>query len=340
MLIQKTVQDLIARIFDIQNEQDFNETALALFRLHLKHNPVYRQFVHYLRPNLKAEEVRHFSRIPFMPIDFFKTQKVLLEGFPEQDYFMSSGTTSQGAVQSRHYIVDKTHYEQCFLRTFRLFWGEPQDYVFLALLPNYLEQPHSSLICMMKKLIELSRERHPESDFYLYNTEELAKTLKVLETKGVKTMLFGVSFALLDMAENFPMPLRHTLVLETGGMKGRRKEMIKEDLHRILRSAFDVPAIHSEYGMCELLSQAYSTGTEGRFVCPPWMRILTRKSNDPLTPEQTQVTGGINVIDLGNIHSCPFIATQDLGKVYKDGSFEVLGRFDNSDVRGCNLMVE
>lgn len=340
MLIQKTVQSLVPRIFKIQSEQDFNGLALALFRLHLEHNPVYRRFVHYLRPDLNPEEITHYSRIPFLPIDFFKTQKVFLDGFEARDYFMSSGTVSQGAVQSRHYIADKGLYEQCFLKAFRLFWGDPQDYVFLALLPNYLEQPHSSLIAMMGKLIELSRAQHPESGFYLYDTRELAEKLKVLEAQGTKTMLFGVSFALLDLAENFPMPLQHTLVLETGGMKGRRKEMVKEELHRILRDAFQVSAIHSEYGMCELFSQAYSTGKDGRFRCPPWMKIIIRNSQDPLSLEKEGRTGGINVIDLGNIHSCPFIATQDLGKYHADGSFEVLGRFDNSDIRGCNLMVE
>lgn len=340
MLIQKTVQSLVPHIFNIKSEQDFNGLALTLFRLHLEHNPVYSRFVHYLKPGLKPEEITHYSRIPFLPIDFFKTQKVLLEGFEAHDYFMSSGTTSQGAVQSRHYIADKGLYEQCFLNAFRLFWGDPQDYVFLALLPNYLEQPHSSLIAMMRKLIELSRVQHPESGFYLYDTKELAEKLKGLEARGTQTMLFGVSFALLDLAENFPMPLRHTLVLETGGMKGRRKEMVKEELHRILRDAFKVPAVHSEYGMCELFSQAYSTGKDGRFLCPPWMKIIIRNSQDPLSLEQAGRTGGINVIDLGNIFSCPFIATQDLGKYHADGSFEVLGRFDNSDIRGCNLMVE
>ncbi|MCM1040885.1 MAG: acyltransferase [Bacteroides sp.] len=340
MLLQKTVQTLVPRIFDIRSEKEFNDLTLQVFRLHWEHNPVYHRFVHYLKPSLKPEDITHFSQIPFLPIDFFKTQKILLDGLTEQDYFMSSGTTSQGAVQSRHYIADKNIYGQCFLNAFRLFWGEPQDYVFLALLPNYLEQPHSSLICMMKKLIELSQTRHPESGFYLYNTRELAQTLRKLEAQGTKTMLFGVSFALLDLAENFPMPLRHTLVLETGGMKGRRREMVKEELHQILKNAFQVPAIHSEYGMCELFSQAYSTGKDGRFLCPPWMKILIRNSQDPLSPEKDEKTGGINVIDLGNICSCPFIATQDLGKNHADGSFEVLGRFDNSDIRGCNLMVE
>lgn len=340
MLVQKTVQTLIPRIFKIRSETEFNSLALEIFRLHLMHNSVYRQFVHYLKPDLKPEDIGHFSRIPFLPIDFFKTHQILLDGYTGKDYFMSSGTTSQGAVQSRHYIADEGLYEQCFLNAFRLFWGEPQEYVFLALLPNYLEQPHSSLIYMMRRLIELSKAKHPESGFYLYDMQELAQKLTELECKGTKTMLFGVSFALLDLAENFPMPLKHTLILETGGMKGRRREMVKEELHQVLRTAFQVPAIYSEYGMCELFSQAYATGKNARFFCPPWMKTVIRNSQDPLSLEKGGRTGGINVIDLGNICSCPFIATQDLGKLHPDGSFEVSGRFDNSDIRGCNLMVE
>lgn len=340
MLSKKILLPLVSRLFSVKTEEAFNTLALEVFQLHLTHNPVYADFVHHLHPNLKGEDLRDYHQIPFLPIDFFKTQKILLEGLTEEDYFMSSGTTSQGAVQSRHYIANKGLYEQCFLNSFRLFFGEPEEYVFLALLPNYLEQPHSSLVCMMQKLIEMSKKRHPESGFYLYNLPDLAKTLQSLEQQGTKTLLFGVSFALLDLAEQFPMPLQHTMVLETGGMKGRRKEMIKVELHQRLREAFQVPAILSEYGMCELFSQAYSTQKDERFFCPPWMKILIRNSQDPLQIEGLGKSGGINVIDLGNLYSCPFIATQDLGKLHEDGSFEVSGRFDYSDVRGCNLMVE
>lgn len=339
MLTKEAVASLIPQIFSLRSHDDFNRLALTLFRLHFEHNPVYGSFVRYLYPTLTPQDIRHYTQIPFLPIDFFKTQTVLLNGCEADDFFMSSGTVSQGAVQSRHYIVDASLYEQCFLKAFELFWGKPEDYVFLALLPNYSEQPHSSLIRMMEKLIALSRSRHPESDFYLYNHEKLAAQLHSLEERGVKTMLFGVSFALLDLAEKHPMKLAHTVVLETGGMKGRRKEIVKEALHHILRKAFSVPAIYSEYGMCELFSQAYANGTDARFGCPPWMKILIRKSNDPLQNEKEGVAGGINVLDLGNLYTCPFIATQDLGKVFSDGRFEVLGRFDNSDIRGCNLMI-
>ena len=339
MLTKKAVESLVPQIFSIRTDADFTRLALTLFRLHFVHNPVYGSFCRYLYPSLKPESLQHYTQIPFLPIDFFKTQTVLLEGFDTEDFFMSSGTVSQGAVQSRHYIVDAVLYEKCFLKSFELFWGKPEDFVFLALLPNYAEQPHSSLIRMMEKLIGLSRKKHPESGFYLYDYPRLAEQMQSLEARGVRTMLFGGSFALLDLAERFPMPLKHTVVLETGGMKGRRREMVKEELHAILRTAFSLPAVYSEYGMCELFSQAYITDSGTRFKCPPWMKILIRRSNDPLQAEKEGLAGGINVIDSGNIYSCPFIATQDLGKVFPDGSFEVLGRFDNSDIRGCNLMI-
>lgn len=338
MLAQPQLEKLKKRIFEIQSEKEFNDLALDIFQLQWNHNPVYSRFVQCLKPGFKAGNVTHYQQIPFIPIDFFKTQEIVVEGYPVQEYFMSSGTTSQGAIQSRHYLCDLSLYEQCFSQAFRHFWGEPSDYVFLALLPNYLEQPHSSLIHMMKGLIAQSGQ--PESGFYLYDQDGLAARLQELESRGKKTMLWGVSYALLDLAESRPMPLKHTVILETGGMKGRRKEMLKEELHQVLCQAFHLDAIHSEYGMCELLSQAYSVGDGLRFQCPPWMKILIRQSQDPLCWEEEGRSGGINVIDLGNMLSCPFIATQDLGKLYPDGSFAVLGRFDNSDIRGCNLMVD
>ncbi len=338
MLTKPVIEKLKSRIFTIESEKDFNDLALDIFRFQWEHNPVYARFVGYLHKGFRPDSISHYRQIPFIPIDLFKTQKISVEGLPVQDYFMSSGTTSQGAVQSRHFLCDISLYEQCFSKAFRYFWGEPSDYVFLALLPNYLEQPHSSLIYMMKGLIAQSGQT--ESGFYLYDREKLAGKLQDLESQGRKTMLFGVSYALLDMAENCPMPLRHTVILETGGMKGRRKEMPKEELHQILCAAFQIEAVHSEYGMCELLSQAYSIGDGMRFQCPPWMKILIRQSQDPLRWEEEGRSGGINVIDLGNMLSCPFIATQDLGRLYPDGSFSVLGRFDNSDIRGCNLMVD
>lgn len=338
MLTRAELDNLSSRIFTLENPEEFNRLAVRLFRLHFEQNPVYRQFVRYLKPRLSPEDIVRFEQIPFLPIELFKTHRILLDGIREEDYFMSSGTASQGAVQSRHYLASLELYRQCFTRAFTERWGDPQQYVFLALLPHYLEQKHSSLVYMMRELIRLSRQS--ESGFYLYDTERLARQLRKLETAGRKTILFGVSYALLDLAEQYPMPLKHTLVFETGGMKGRRKEMLKEELHGILEKAFGIRSVYSEYGMCELLSQAYSVGEGYRFVCPPWMRVLIRKSNNPLQWEENGRSGGINVVDLGNIFSCPFIETQDLGRLYPDGSFEVLGRFDNSDIRGCNLMVE
>ncbi len=338
MLTKPATEAFKQAIFSIRTEEDFNRLAIDIFRFQMEHAPVYARFVQLLHPGFSVQDVSDYRQIPFIPIDFFKSQKIVAEGLPVQDYFMSSGTTSQGAVQSRHYLCDTDLYAQCYTRAFRIFWGDPGRYVFLALLPNYLEQPHSSLICMMKGLI--SQSTHPESGFYLYDKQMLAEKLRELEARQQKTMLFGVSYALLDLAEACPMPLRHTIVLETGGMKGRRKELPKEELHQILRAAFQLQAVHSEYGMCELLSQAYSVGDGLRFRCPPWMRILIRQSQDPLAWETEGHSGGINVIDLGNMFSCPFIATQDLGRSYPDGSFSVIGRFDNSDIRGCNLMVD
>lgn len=338
MLTRAELDRLSSRIFTLSDPEEFNLMAIRLFRIHFEQNPVYREFVHYLRPGLSPDSIVRLEQVPFLPIELFKRHKIILEGIREEDCFMSSGTASQGAVQSRHYIASLDLYRQCFTRAFTERWGDPQQYVFLALLPNYLEQKHSSLVCMMQELIRLSRQS--ESGFYLYDKEKLARNLQELETAGRKTILFGVSYALLDLAEKYPIRLKHTLVFETGGMKGRRKEMPKEELHTILEKAFGVETVYSEYGMCELFSQAYSTGKGYRFTCPPWMRVLIRKSNNPLQWEENGKSGGINVVDLGNIFSCPFIETQDLGRLYPDGSFEVLGRFDNSDIRGCNLMVE
>lgn len=338
MLTRPQTEELKRRIFSIRNEEDFNSLALEIFRLHMACDTVYSRFVRLLHPGLEVESLEHYRQIPFLPIEFFKTRKIVLPGFPVLDWFQSSGTTSQGAVQSRHYLCDLSLYEHCFNAAFRLFWGEPADYAFLALLPNYMEQPHSSLIYMMKGLMAQSRQAG--SGFYLHEPDKIAGLLRQWEGKNQKTMLFGTGYALLDLAESCPMPLEHTIVLETGGMKGRRREMPKEELHQILREAFGLEAVHSEYGMCELLSQAYTVGDGLRFRCPPWMKILIRQSQDPLRWEEEGRSGGINVIDLGNLFSCPFIATQDLGRILPDGCFEVLGRFDYSDIRGCNLMIE
>lgn len=251
-----------------------------------------------------------------------------------QIIFTSSGTT--GAKTSQHVVTDISLYEKSFLKAFEHFYGPVSHYCILALLPAYLEREGSSLVYMVDSLI--TKSRHSNSGFYLNNLDDLKKQLMLLQKKGQKTLLIGVSFALLDLAETMRFPLKNTIVMETGGMKGRRREMIRSELHQILKNAFGVEQIHSEYGMTELLSQGYSKG-HGIFNCPPWMKVLIRDTEDPLSIQKSGKNGGINIIDLANLNSCPFIATQDLGKVHPNGSFEVLGRFDHSDIRGCNLMV-
>lgn len=321
-----------ASIFNTASPGEFKERALELFRRQAVSVPVYREFISLL--NIRPAEVRCLEDIPFLPISFFKTHRVIAEGRKEETVFTSSGTT--GAATSRHLVADLGIYRQSFLKGFRHFYGDVRDYRILALLPGYLERQGSSLVLMADELIRHSG--HVESGFFLHDQERLRDVLLDLEERQLPALLIGVSHALLDFAEKHPLRLRHTLVMETGGMKGRRKEMVREELHGILREGLGVDAIHSEYGMTELLSQAYSRG-EGRFFTPPWMGILLRELNDPFSTVPEGRTGGINIIDLANIHSCSFIATDDLGKKHPDGSFEVLGRFDNSDLRGCNLLV-
>ncbi|MBN4062396.1 acyltransferase [Bacteroidales bacterium AH-315-I05] len=311
---------------------EFNVLALEIFHLQAKRNAVYKKYVNNL--GIDSRSINQIENIPFLPIEFFKTHEVLCKGKTAEQAFLSSGTTGQN--QSKHYVAEILLYRESFRKCFEIFYGKPNNYIILALLPSYLEQNGSSLVFMMNDLIEKSSNEH--SGFYLHNLDELAEKLKKLDDAGNKILLFGVSFALLDLAEKHQFNLRNTIVMETGGMKGRRKEPVREELHEILCSSFGVEAMHSEYGMTELLSQAYSAG-KGVFRCPPWLKILTRDVNDPFQLLENGKTGGINIIDLANIHSCSFIATQDLGKVYDDDSFEVLGRFDHSDLRGCNLMV-
>jgi len=320
------------RIFNITNADEFDTLALDVFRFQYGNNKVYQQFCDYLKKS--PQKVSLLEEIPFLPISFFKSHKVLSTQKEAKTIFTSSGTTQ--SITSKHYVPDLKLYEKSFLKAFKTFYGSPEELCILALLPSYLEREGSSLIYMVKSLIEKSE--HPESGFYLHNLEELHQKLQDLDKSGKKTLLIGVSFALLDLAEQFPVHLKNTIVLETGGMKGRRKELIREELHQILKQGLGVNKIHSEYGMTELLSQGYSKG-EGIFQTPPWMKIITRDTEDPLTIQSNGKTGGINVIDLANIYSCSFIATQDLGKTYPNGTFEVLGRFDDSDIRGCNLMV-
>ena len=319
-------------IFKITSRAEFDSLALDVFKFQFEHNKVYRSFCDLLYKH--PSDVKYTSDIPFLPIQFFKSHDVLSTVQPIEKTFSSSGTT--GSITSKHLVTDVKLYEDSYIKAFKHFYGAIEDYVVLALLPSYLEREGSSLIYMVNDLIDKSKQT--ESGFYLNNIEELAHTLKALETKKQKTLLIGVSFALLDLVEQFQLNLNHTTIMETGGMKGRRKEIIRQELHQILQTGFGVKQIHSEYGMTELLSQAYSKGN-GIFECPPWMKILTRDTEDALTIQRPNKTGGINVIDLANINSCSFIATQDLGKVYDNGHFEIIGRFDNSDIRGCNLMA-
>lgn len=319
-------------IFKISNSSEFEVAALDIFKYQFKNNTVYRSFCDLLYKH--PSDIKRIEEIPFLPIQFFKSHHIVSDNNTIETVFSSSGTT--GSVTSKHSVTDLSLYENSYNLGFQHFYGDIKNYVVLALLPNYLERKGSSLVYMANDLIKQSA--HEESGFYLNNLQELAQTLKILEAKNQKVLLIGVSFALLDLIEQFQFNLKNTIVMETGGMKGRRKEIIRNELHTILKKGFSVDSIHSEYGMTELLSQAYSKG-KGIFNCPPWMKILTRDTEDALTLQATNKTGGINVIDLVNINSCSFIATQDLGKVYDDNSFEIIGRFDNSDIRGCNLMA-
>lgn len=319
-------------IFTISSQKQFEKIALKVFRFQYENNVVYRTFCDHLKT--EPQKVKSLTQIPFLPIQFFKSHAVVSNSDPAQVTFTSSGTT--GMITSKHIVTDVSLYEESYRKGFSQFYGNIEDYAVLALLPSYLEREGSSLIYMVEDLIKLSN--HPESGFYLHNHEELTQKLIELDQSGQNTILIGVTYALLDLIEKNSFKLQNTIIMETGGMKGKRKEMIREELHKELCDGFGVSAIHSEYGMTELLSQAYSLG-EGIFECPSWIQILVRDTEDALTYVKEGKTGGINVIDLANINSCSFIATQDLGKKYPNNSFEVLGRFDNSDIRGCNLMV-
>ena len=320
------------QVFSISSNEQFNTAALQIFQYQAQHCGVYRKFISGL--NINPLNVKSVQQIPFLPIEFFKAHKVISTNDAVQVTFTSSGTT--GITTSSHYVTDVSWYEDSFRKAFQLFYGDIKSYTILALLPSYLEREGSSLIYMADDLIKQSN--NPDSGFFLYNHNELANQLKKQQQANKPTLLIGVTFALLDFIEAHQINFAELIVMETGGMKGRRNEMIREELHNSLCKGFGVNAIHSEYGMTELLSQAYSKGN-GIFNCPPWMRIITRDTNDPMSIITDNKAGGINVIDLANINSCSFIATQDLGKVYADGSFEVLGRFDNADIRGCNLLI-
>jgi hypothetical protein len=319
-------------IFSISNEHSFEDAALQVFRFQALNNPVYREYIKALK--CEVSSVNGLSMIPFLPIDFFKGHSVLSNESGYEIVFTSSGTTN--TQPSKHYVSDVLLYRESFMRTFKQFYGPPADYAILALLPSYLEREGSSLVYMVDHLIRESK--NPHSGFYLYNLDQLVVKIKKLKHEKQKFMLWGVTFALLELAEKYDLDLGNAIVIETGGMKGKRAELTREELHRNLCERFHLVSIHSEYGMTELLSQAYSKGL-GIFQTPPWMKIIIRDMNDPLVTIAENSVGGINVIDLANIHSCSFIATQDLGRLSYEGTFEVLGRFDNSDVRGCNLMV-
>lgn len=304
---------------------------MNLFDFQMENNSIYSAYSEII---LKRKKPNNINEIPFLPIEFFKTDQIICNGQKIEEIFLSSGTTGN---QSKHLISDLEIYKKSFRKSFQQFYGNISEYCILSLLPNYREREGSSLIYMVDDLIKNSQ--HPKSGFYLNNYKGLASTLEELENEGQKTILIGVSYALLDLANQFPQNLEQTIIMETGGTKGDRKELIKEELHKILKNAFSLKKIHSEYGMTELLSQSYSKG-DNIFKSPTWKKILIRDTNDPLTIIGNNKTGGINIIDLANIYSCPFIATQDLGKTFDDGSFSVLGRFDNSDVRGCNLLIQ
>ena len=319
-------------IFNLQSPFEFNEIAVSLFRYQYKKNDIYKSFVDAL--GISESQVYHPEQIPFLPVSFFKTHKVISGDYAEELIFESSGTT--GMETSKHYVVDASCYQESFTRGLQLAYGDLSQYVVFALLPSYLERKNSSLVYMVEKILLQSNRQM--GGFYLNELSELQEQLKEAQRLGLKIMLIGVTFALLDMAEKFPLRIPDAIIIETGGMKGRRNELTRMELHEKLCEGFGVQKIHSEYGMTELLSQAWSSG-DGIFRCPPWMKVLIADTNDPLSYLETGRSGGINIIDLANFHSCSFIATQDLGRVFDDGSFEVLGRFDNSDIRGCSLLA-
>jgi hypothetical protein len=319
-------------IFNISSHKQFEKLALKVFRYQYENNAVYRAFCLHL--NTDKQAVKSLVQIPFLPIQFFKSHDVVSSLDAVQTTFSSSGTT--GSITSKHLVTDLSLYEQSYRLAFSNFYGNIEDYAILALLPSYLEREGSSLVYMVNDLMALSKNEN--SGFYLHNYDELIAKLIALDSSGQNVILIGVTYALLDLIEKQKFQLNNTIIMETGGMKGKRKEMIREELHAFLCDGFGVLSIHSEYGMTELLSQAYSLGN-GFFECPAWMHILIRDTEDALTYVKNGKTGGVNVIDLANINSCSFIATQDLGKKYPNNSFEILGRFDHSDIRGCNLMV-
>ncbi len=329
--------DIEKEIFNIDNAA-FDKLALKIFLFQYENNAVYQQYCKTL--NILPGQVQHLQQIPFLPIQFFKSKKITSTAFVPQTVFESSGTT--GSVNSQHLVKDLSLYEKSFNASIKIFYGVIKDTCILGLLPSYLERTNSSLVYMVNNLIKQST--CSDSGFYLDEYEKLNQTILQNEAAGKPTLLIGVTYALLDFAEKFQPQLTHTIVMETGGMKGRRKELTRAEVHGALTQRLGINEVHSEYGMTELLSQAYSPGN-GIFNCPPWMKLLLREADDPFTItcnetlSTTTASGVINIIDLANLYSCCFIATDDVGKLYSTGAFEVMGRLDNSDIRGCGLMI-
>lgn len=327
------IQIFKERIFGIEDDLQFNDLAIQAFGYQYANNAIYRGFCDVR--SIDFSSITHYTKIPFIPVEFFRDNRVVTGGGNDELEFVSSGTTGQG--NSTHHVLDKELYEMSLLKGFERFLGSPQNYHILALLPSYLERENSSLVYMVRRLIELSNSRY--SGFYLHNLKELQSRIKAIGEDDRKILLIGVSYALLELAEKYPLSRKNLLVMETGGMKGRRKELMREELHSILKGAFEVDAILSEYGMTELLSQAYSSAN-GVFATPPWMKVVLREMNDPLSIAAMGRTGIISIIDLANINSCSFVNTMDIGRMVDEKHFLVLGRMDYADARGCNLMID
>jgi len=331
MEIPKAAQ-LEEKVFAITNEKRLSLIAQEIYQFQFENNPIYHDYCNAIGKT--PGHVQKLTDIPFLPISFFKTHRIETTSFNAELVFKSSGTT--GSVTSHHYVKDVNVYEKSFARGFKNFYGDSKDYCIIGLLPSYLERGNSSLVYMVDHLIKESA--HPDSGFYLNEFEKLDAVLKKLEASGQKTVLIGVTYALLDFGNRYPQQLFNTIIMETGGMKGRGTEITRAELYRRLKDSFGVLHIHSEYGMTELLSQAY--GIDGLMSCSPWMKIFLRDETDPFEIYRSPATtGAINIIDLANLYSCSFIATDDVGKIYTDGRFEILGRMDNSDIRGCSLMI-
>ena len=318
--------------FIFSSKSTFTEKAIKVFHFQYQHNQVYKRFADNL--NCDPSLIQTLEHIPFLPISLFKNHTIISADIIPELIFTSSGTSNLG--NSQHFVKEPAIYKAAFTKAFNQFYGSIQDYCIVALLPSYLERQGSSLVYMIEKMMEISD--HPLNGFHLYDHQELSHKLITLEKQCQKTLLIGVTYALIEFAQEYSMPLKHTIVMETGGMKGKKKELVRSEVHQILKEAFNINHIHSEYGMTELLSQAYSKGS-GIFHCPPWMKVLIREEDDPFAVKKDAGTGVLNIIDLANIYSCAFIATDDAARLYADGSFEVLGRVDNSDVRGCSLLM-